>query len=125
VKQFIFEHVDSVEQLEIIILLRANATAQWTPQAISDVLRTNPKSVEQRLIQLKRIGIVAEIEETLPKFQYAPKDDEALNRLIIHLDEAYRFRKHSMYELIFSPLKRAREFAAAFTVKKDDGGDHG
>ncbi len=124
-KEFIFRHVDSVELLEVLFLLRRDRTQYWAPQEISDELRSSPASIVRRLQHLKGLGLAEEKENTDPPlFRYSSKD-AAMESLAAELLNEYNTRKYRIYELVFSPLKKARDFADAFHLgsrrdKKED-----
>lgn len=120
VRQFIFEHIDSVEQLEILLLLRDRPGDVWTIQAISKQMRSSESSVRQRLMSIQSSGLIKLVGTNPESYSYSPWSSE-IDSVVKSLDESYRIRKHSVFELIFSPLKRARKFADAFTIKKSSG----
>lgn len=117
IKQFLFSHIDSVEQLEMIVLMRQHKDKSWTARSISDELRTSAASVSNRFTVLRSIGIIEANEDSI-SFTYRPKTPE-LERLIDDLVETYKVRKHTVLQLIFSPMKRARNFADAFVIGSD------
>lgn len=114
VVQFILESIDSVEQLEILLLLRRHPNEPWTAQAISQELRSSPTSINLRLSHLVRGRIVEQCEMN---FSYNP-DSQFEQKIAKDLAEAYRVRRVKVLELIFSPMKKARPFADAFRVIK-------
>jgi hypothetical protein len=117
IERLIFAHIDSVEQIEVILLLKAQPEKWWTPEAISGELRTNPKSIQSRLSRTRRLRL---FDVQGNAYRYSPKDP-AMGNLIDELADCYRIRKHKILELIFSPAKRARNFADAFAFgKKSD-----
>lgn len=124
VKQFLFAHIESVEQLEVLLLLRQHSEKWWTAKSISDELRNNVSSVANRLKGIKHLGLAEEDENG--KFHYKPsRPEDAI--LMDRLAEAYKIKKHRVLEIIFSPMKRARNFADAFLItnnhkKEDDNG---
>jgi hypothetical protein len=122
VKQFIFTHIDSIELLDVLLLLRAGPDRTWTAREISDHLRANPASIANRLVKLKGIGLVEAESAAESLCRYKPATPE-LDALAGALVEACRVRRHHVYELIFSPMKRAKNFAAAFRVRNEDGDD--
>jgi predicted transcriptional regulator len=121
VRQFIFDSIDSVEQLEILLLLSANPSRKWEAQAISAELRSTKTSVENRVESLVALNLVASDKEG---YQFSPKN-EADAKVVAQLPEIYKIMRHSILELIFSPMKKARAFANAFRVKNrtDKTGD--
>lgn len=125
VKNFIFEHVDSVEQLEILLLLNAQRDKSWTVQALSDEMRSNPQSIEQRLKRWLSLGLISETGGS--SYIFSPPDP-SVEDVIRVLADNYRVQRHRVLELIFSPMKMARDFASAFRVgepKSKKGDDNG
>lgn len=118
IKQFLFSHIDSVEQLDTIALMRQHKEKWWTARAISEELRTSAASVSNRLKVLQGTGLIIASEDST-SFRYSPRTPE-LGRLIDDLAEIYKVRKHTVLQLIFSPMKRARNFADAFVITGSD-----
>ncbi len=114
-RSFIFEYIDSVEQLEVLLFLRLHSERSWASENVSSELRSNPASVASRLAGLVQIGLLQVDEQKLYRFQ--PSTPELLE-LSDLLAEAYRVKPHRVFELIFSPLKKVRHFAEAFVVTK-------
>lgn len=123
VKDFVFQFIDSVEQLEILLLVYASAPREWTPEEISDHLRSNRNSIVKRLSTLVAQRIIHRSESGI---SYSFKsDDEKLSKTIELLSEIYKIHKYGVLEMIFSPMKKSRDFADAFRITgtKDDKGD--
>jgi DNA-binding MarR family transcriptional regulator len=124
-RQFIFEYVDSVEQLEILILLNGSTPKWWRPNEVTDEFRSTSASVSMRLQSLEKLGLIEQSPDGLYRYRsVSPEVDE----IVKELSQSYKVRRHKVLELIFSPMKRARGFADAFRVgkpKKDDGGKDG
>lgn len=124
---FIFQHIDSVELVEVLLQLK-NESQQWqTAGDISRLLRSSQSSVQGRLTLLVQLGIAEEKSDSAGAFRYQPQNPE-LNELVTQLLEEYRLRRHGLLELIFSPAKQARKFADAFVLGKDSdkkGGGYG
>jgi hypothetical protein len=120
VREFIFESIDSIEQLSILLLLSATRERVWTAEQLSFELRTNPESTRSRLDLLRRLNLLEVSPTSPPSFRYSPSPD--MDRIITALGEVHKVRPHKVYELIFSSLKRARKFLNAFTLpsKKED-----
>ena len=122
VRQLIFDHIDSVELLEVLLFLRLHSGRRCTSDMISAELRSNPQSVSNRLNALADSGLVQREEGD---FIYSSKN-ESLDNSVALLAELYKVRRHKILELIFSPLKKGRYFAEAFVVmppKKDSDND--
>jgi hypothetical protein len=117
-KQFIFEFVDSVELIEVLLLIRNNAEKWFCSNQISSELRSNPKSISNRLLRLVNIGLL-EQDNDKDLFRYKPESQE-LKDLVSELSNEYLLRRHRIFELIFSSSKNARQFANAFIVNKSN-----
>lgn len=126
VRQFIFDHVDSVAQLEVLFLMRLSPEQTFSALDIAKELRTSSDSVTEKIAILKSIGLLSEDEETPGQFRYHPKTKE-LADLVTRLEDVYKVRQHKVLELIFSSAKKARQFAKAFTISKNpnEDGDNG
>jgi len=126
VKNFIFLHVDSVEVLEILLLFFQAREKSWSAQSVADELRSHPGSAERRILFLENLGLLKRNPDTPGEFLYDPQHPD-LNEVVTELANAYRVRRHTVFELIFSPMKRARDFADAFRRGKrnPNGGENG
>ena len=114
VRLFIFEQIDSAEQLEVLLFLRQHAEKSWTSQAISNELRSTPASVSSRLEALSRGFLLVKEGDA---YRYQPQSEE-LRETIDKLNEIYRIRRQKIFEMIFSPMKKVKHFAEAFMVGK-------
>lgn len=64
VNRFLEAHIDSVEQLEALILLREEPGRAWTAAEVSERLKTSRGSVDIRLADLVRHGLLEHADET-------------------------------------------------------------
>ena len=115
-KQFIFEFVDSVELIEVLLLIRNHSEKWFSAIQISAELRSNPKSITNRLGKLANIGLL-EQDSDKDLFRFKPETTQ-LSALVAELSNEYLLRRHAIFELIFSSSKTARQFADAFIVNK-------
>lgn len=125
VNNFVIEFFDSVEQLEVLLLLRDHKNKQWSAAAVSNELRSAPESVAKRLndLYLKKLLSLKPGQENI--YCYEPQT-ERLTSLVDALAEAYRVRRFAIINLIFSkPPDVIRNFAEAFKIKKGDGDENG
>ncbi|MBI3803141.1 MAG: hypothetical protein HY282_05195 [Nitrospirae bacterium] len=120
VKRFIGGYIDSVELLEILLLLRGSPGREWDPVSVSRELRSNPNSVTMRLNHLCTRGLLLMKESPSPLYFYKPKTEE-LDLVVKELAEAYRMRPTRVIEFIFSKqADMLRDFSDAFKFRKDD-----
>jgi len=120
IARFIREHIHSVLQLEMLLLLRERG-GEWTPTALAAELRITDQSSDFRLRDLALRGFLVQVPET-KAYRYAPRSEE-LDALVAELDECYARTRYTVINLIFSvPGDSARSLAEAFRIrrKKDD-----
>src|SRR4051812_3273183 len=109
---FLAEAIHSVEQLEILLLLRASRDApSLTADEISSRLRSNAESVRSRLVVLVSNGLV--VEHPPGAFRFEPAN-ETLAAQVEELAEAYASRRFTIINTIHDGRKDPlREFADA------------
>jgi hypothetical protein len=116
VQRFLSQHIDSIEKLEVLLLLRAEAGRNWSAGAAAHALRIAEESARGRLEDLCERGMLA--CERADSFRYAPlsaADAQAVDELAA----TYALRRVSVITFIFSrPTERIRSFADAFRLKK-------
>ena len=120
VQQFIVRYINSVDQLEMLLLLRESAGKDWTADEVARTLFTQIENAEQRLSQLTAQGFLAEKGQ---KYRYAPRTPE-LEREVSELAREYPKYRVSIINLIFSkPIDRIRtfEFRESLRSKFNDG----
>ena len=116
VLSFVDRHFESVEHLEILLLLAAQERT-WSAPEIFQKIQSSQASVDQRLNALLKAGLIA--RENDGKFRFAPKDDEA-RQLVKELAGAYKTRPVKIIETIYARKTDAvRCFADAFKFRKD------
>jgi hypothetical protein len=121
VRAFIGAHVDSVEQLEVLLLLRRTAGREWSAAEVSEELRTSPGSAANRLADLAAHGLITARSSADPLYRYEPRD-ERLDATLDALGRAYADRRVRVIGMIFEkPIDRIRSFADAFRLWKEDG----
>jgi hypothetical protein len=124
VRQFVFEHVDSVTQLEVLFLLHNHTEREFDAEEVAKELRANIGACAKYLEALTSTGLLKDSDGS---YRYEP-DSPELDTVIKHLIDSYKIRPHKVMELIFSNSKKARNFADAFNLSKStkrDGEDNG
>jgi len=125
VKKFVFDYIDSVEQLEILLLLSQRPGEAWTAETVSREMRSNAHSTELRLRRLQSQDLLT--EEPPGHFRFSASDPGIL-QTIQDLSSVYASRRHRVLELVFAPLKQSRAIAEAFRFsgkKPPKGGTDG
>ena len=120
VRHFIAQHVESVEQLEVLLHLRAHADRAWTADEVAQALHIDAASAARRLDDLCGRGVLAAAEESPRRYRYSPALP-AVDAVVGSLAEAYATRRVSVISLIFAkPTDTIQTFADAFRIRRDD-----
>lgn len=119
VRELLFEHIDTVAQLEILLLLHGSAPECWSAERVSQVLGIDRTSALLRLTDLSERGFFgAAADGTEPAWLYAPASP-ALEAFVAGLARAYKERRVTIISLIFSrPPDPLRHFSNAFKLRK-------
>lgn len=110
------EHVHSVLQLEVLLLVSQNKDKAWTPAAVGRELRLNAESAKVQLDGLSRslLTVLDGAGEDL--YRYNPSSDE-LNQTLSQLATAYATQRVAVLTLIFAkPVDKVRMFKEAFRM---------
>lgn len=97
---FIDSAIESVDQLEILLLLRRHPSRTWTAQSVSDEMRGAPLAARMRLKQLEIAGLVETTAGDPPTYRYRPADGQ-VDLLVGRLDEAFRAYRPRVIERVF------------------------
>jgi hypothetical protein len=117
---FIRDRIDSVEQLEALLLLKKHPDTQWTAEDLSRALSTQPASAAARLKEFHATHLVSVQIGEAPRYHYSPST-AALDHTIAELAEAYAKYPVRIINLIYSkPIDKIRTFSDAFKFKKED-----
>jgi hypothetical protein len=118
VRRFIAGHIESVGQLEVLLLLRAAADKEWTTDEVARAVVTQPASAEGWLEMLRANGLLARADG---RFRYSPPSAE-VERAIDDLAESYAKYRVAVIGLIFSkPSEHVRDFPEAFRLRRPKG----
>jgi hypothetical protein len=120
VRQFIVDRLDSVMQLETLLLLAGQPGKVWTAAELAHHLRIAGEWVEAQLRAMSGAGLVRVDESAgAAQFRFEPRTQE-LAETVDELARAYADRRVTVIGLIFSkPLDKIRSFADAFRFRKD------
>jgi len=117
--RFIFENIDSVPQLESLILLWNSRPVGWTEEDLASRLYIPQEQVPAVLRDLIRLQILQEIPGDTKRYSYLPRSEEQ-DELMRGIDRAYRSDLVRISTMIHSKASSpVREFAKAFRLKKD------
>jgi hypothetical protein len=118
VDRFIHEHISSIEQLEVLLLLHDDPHKYWSAAEISRVLYRQPASVSERLEQLHAAQLLEVQRQEPPLFCFNTQTPH--RDVVWALDRAYKERKDTVIRLVFTkPRDHLRAFSDAFRLRKD------
>ncbi|MEP7125701.1 MAG: hypothetical protein ABJE95_32525 [Byssovorax sp.] len=123
VRRFLATYVTSIEQLEVLLLLRADEGREWSAEECSRELRSDPGWIQERLGDLAAKGFLVSREiEAVSTYRYAPTAGDT-RALLDEVAKAYKERRYSVINLIYGKVESdAVSFADAFTIIKKKGG---
>jgi hypothetical protein len=114
VARFVRERLPSVEQIDIVLLLRDDRERAWTAPEVAAKLAMPPESTAMRLFLLASNGVVAMESSGMPRYRYAAGFEE----LIDELADVYTTNREALTPIIGGPPDPLRSFADAFKLKR-------
>jgi hypothetical protein len=111
VERFLARCIDSVEQLETLLLLRRSG-GEWTAESVARELRIDAHSAARRLAELAASRLLSESGRA---YTYATGGYDVE---VDAVARAYSERRVSVITFIFSrPTDRLKSFSDAFRIK--------
>lgn len=123
VARFLSSHIESVEQLEVLLLLQRSKERSWTAIEVAAELRTATTSAAARLADLCSRGVLRAATGDVPAYTYAAPSDD-LDRTILDLARTYAERRVSVITAIYAPPAPAdplEQFSNAFRIRGKGG----
>jgi hypothetical protein len=118
VRQFLARYIQSVEQLEILLLVSGDPGKAWTSSEVYGIIRSSEASVTSRLECFTRDGFLLASPGPPATYQYRPPSD-VIRSAVGKATELYQSRRVRMVEAIFtSELDPLQGFADAFKLRK-------
>lgn len=119
VKHFILKSIDSIAQLEALLLLRANPQEKWDIPAVAKRLYISEQETAPLLSHLCGQGLLATGQDA-GEYIYQPASAD-LAQVVDRLAEIYAKHLVPVTNLVHSkPRTRMQEFADAFRLRKDE-----
>jgi hypothetical protein len=120
IKQFILNNIDSIAQLEALLLLRKDPQLDWTIDAVAKGLYISEQETSILLRRLCAGGFLITTAEKPAAYRYHTNSNE-LGQMVDRLAELYSKYLIPVTNLIHSkPQTRVREFADAFKLRKEE-----
>ena len=114
VREFVQTHVDSIAQLEALLLLRRESSAPWDATAVAQRLFIPDHDAAEVLGELLTRGFLRFDGKTF-QYQCSPEVDT----LVGNVANVYARQLIPMTHLIHNKSGRIREFANAFKLRKE------
>ena len=119
VARFVIEKIESVTQLETLLLLRGNKEKEWSVEGLAARLYVSEEQTAHLLLSLNAMGFATASGHEPPVYRYEPVSDE-LDQILVRVAEFYAKHLVPITNLIHSKAKpRVQEFAEAFRFRKD------
>jgi hypothetical protein len=114
VRDFVRTYIDSIAQLEALLLLRRETSEVWTTTAVSRRLYVDEKEAVAVLKKLRADGFVS-VSKKIYRYECPPDVDA----LVGQVEDVYTRQLIPMTHLIHSKPGRIKAFADAFKLRKD------
>jgi hypothetical protein len=118
-KQFLAEHIESLAQLEALLMMLGEPQRAWTCEELARGLYISGDMCLGIVADLERRGLVVR-EEHSAGVRYSERDDERTS-LLSRLAALYRERRVAVITQIYSnPTSKVQTFADAFRLRRED-----
>jgi hypothetical protein len=120
IQQFVAQNIESLAQLEILMLLRQQPQREWDPAEVARLLYTAVEMCASQLADLARRGFLLCTPAPNPRYRYQPASEE-LSQSVDRLAALYAERRVAVITLIYSkPVNKVQTFADAFRLRKEN-----
>ena len=115
VREFLARHIDSIAQLEALLLLRSAPDTAWNAQGTAERLYIDEKEAWETLVHLATQGFLT---QDAGGYKFAPQSEE-MSRTVGLLADHYKRQLIPITNLVHTKPRRIRQFADAFKLKRD------
>jgi hypothetical protein len=120
VAQFILNHIDSIAQLEALLLLRREPDGRWSASTLAQRIYADEKETVDAVEGLCAAGLAIALGGNPTLYRYEPISP-GLRHLVDLTANVYAKHLVPITNLIHSkPKTRVQEFADAFKIRKDE-----
>lgn len=120
VDQFLAQYVNSIEYLEILLLLADTPERHFTAEEVAQEIYAVPVSASRRLEKMVADRLAEATEASARSYRFAPVDQK-LRTLVAQVAQTYHERRVAVITLIASrPMENVRAFSDAFRLGKKD-----
>lgn len=119
IQRFISTCIDSVPQLEAILLLRDDPEIQWDSKMMAQRLFVSEKQTAEILNRISEVGLATQRLDHHGFYHYHPQSEE-LREMVNGLAKIYAKNLIEVTDLIHSKTnKQAQQFGEAFKWRKE------
>jgi hypothetical protein len=115
-RAFVAEHITSVGDLELLLLLRDDPARTWTAREAAARLHHVPDWAAERLEGLVRQRLAVRLAGPGRAYRFAPAS-AALERCVTAIAEAFQIRRTATISLIYSRPGGAARLSEAFRLR--------
>ena len=118
VEEFVSENIDSVAELEALMLLFRDPAALWSAASLAERLYATEEQADAAIAKLCHLGLAAASAKRRAAFHFRPSSPE-LEELVVQISETYSKYLVPVTNLIHSkPQSKVQQFADAFKLRK-------
>lgn len=122
-RKFLADHIESVLELEALLLLAADPARAWIASEVARELRVDAGWAGPQLSRLCGRGVLACDASPQPHYRFAPSSPK-MEQAVRELASAYATRRVTIISLIFAkPTDKLKSFADAFRLRREE--EHG
>jgi hypothetical protein len=114
-QNFILRHIDSIGQIEALLLLRSHADEMWDVNSVAKRLYISDQDTEEALTNLCADGLLTCADGSYRYEAISPDIASLVDQLV----EAYRTNLIGVTNIVHSKPRRIRAFANAFKMRRD------
>lgn len=116
----LLDRLDSIAQLELLLLLHRTAPDEWTAARLAAELRIEPAWALEQLALLRDRDLLVECEPGSGRYRFDPATP-ALAKSVEALAACYGEQRVTVVSVLYSrPIDRIRVFADAFRIRGED-----
>lgn len=120
VEKFILKHIDSIAELEALLIMAGHAREWWTVEGVTRRIYISEAETAAVLARLRSAGLIAADNNTPTRYRFQPENEE-LAGLVSQTAAIYARHLVPVTNLIHSKAKtRVQQFADAFKLRKKD-----
>jgi hypothetical protein len=114
-REFVTQQIDSIAQLEALLLLRDHAPEEWSSDRVAARLYVAEDETARLLADLHQKGFLNQSDN---RFSFSCRTPE-LETMVTRVAQLYRQKLIPVTNLIHSKQKRIQQFADAFRLRKE------